>query len=97
MLSGLRHTLSVGIQTIIPNHVSDADLLPINEFGQHSDRDIIRHYSQHNDWEVPMGWPEAVVEILLALQAMPEWMAGMVLVVVLLLAAGYVIGKVTGR
>lgn len=44
-----------------------------------------------------MGWPEAVVEILHALQAMPKWMAGMVLVVVLLLAAGYVIGKVTGR
>ncbi len=44
-----------------------------------------------------MGWPEAVVEVLHILQAMPEWMSGMVLVIALLLAAGYVIGKLIGR
>lgn len=44
-----------------------------------------------------MGWPEAVVEVLRVLQAMPKWMAGMILLVALLLALGYVIGKVTGR
>ncbi len=44
-----------------------------------------------------MGWTEAVVEVLHILQTMPEWMAGMVLVIALLLAAGYVIGKLLGR
>jgi len=33
-----------------------------------------------------MSWPEAVLEILHVLQTMSRWMAGMVLVVVLLLA-----------
>lgn len=44
-----------------------------------------------------MGWLETVVEALRILQTMPKWMAGMVLVIALLLAAGYVIGKIIGR
>lgn len=44
-----------------------------------------------------MGWMEDVVEVLRILQAMPRWMAGMILVVAVLLSVGYVIGKLTGR
>lgn len=70
-----RHTLPL-------NHYNPL----LSEFGRDPDRDTIRHYSQHKNWEVLMSWPEAVLEILHVLQTMSRWMAGMVLVVVLLLA-----------
>lgn len=44
-----------------------------------------------------MGWPEAVVEIMRILQKMPRWMAGMVLLIALVLAVGYVIGGLTAK
>ncbi len=44
-----------------------------------------------------MGWPEAVVEVLRILKTMPKWMSGMVLVVAILLSAGYLIEKITRR
>lgn len=43
-----------------------------------------------------MGWTEAVVEVLHILQAMPKWMAGMVLIIAILLSMGYVISKLKG-
>ncbi|HDS3821609.1 TPA: hypothetical protein QIC23_001856 [Klebsiella aerogenes] len=42
-----------------------------------------------------MGWPEAVVEALHILKTMPKWMSGMVLVVAILLSAGYLIEKLS--
>lgn len=53
----------------------------LSEFGRDPDRDTIRHYSQQNDWEVLMSLPEAVLEILHVLQAMPKWMAGIALMI----------------
>lgn len=38
-----------------------------------------------------------LIEVLKLLQDMPGWMSALVLVIVLLLALGYVLEKVTGR